>query len=238
MTQRIRFFVQWGFFAVFLTLTLTNRGQIWMGVIFLSIALAAIFGRYYCGWMCPIHTLIRPVKWLSQHLQLTKKKIPRLAQARYMRWIVLSLFLPLLGYTIYTITQGKKFPLPIVIIGFGVLTTFFINERTWHRYLCPWGTLLSATAKFSKFRLAAEGCKTCGLCVKNCPSQAAVLGKRQVSITSQYCLLCLKCRTACPASAISYQSRKDEATLSKDSITTMPGVSAHPPGPGQSPAPG
>jgi len=208
MTQRIRFFVQWGFFAAFLTLTLTNKGQVWMGIIFFSIALAALFGRYYCGWMCPIHTLIRPTSWLSRRLRLTKKTIPGFVKAGYVRWIVLAIFLPLLGYTIYTITQGRKFPLPVLIIGLGVLTTFFINEKTWHRYLCPWGILISATGKLSKFRLAVDGCKTCGLCAKNCPTSAVTLGREQAAITSQYCLLCLKCETACPVPAIRFGSHK------------------------------
>jgi len=207
MIQKVRFICQLFFLGVFLLLTFNNKGQIWMGVIFASIALAAIFGRYYCGWMCPIHTLIRPTRWLSRKLKMTKKNIPDLVQASYIRWLVMLAFLPALGYTIYTITQGKKFPLPVFIIGLGVLTTFFMNEKTWHRYLCPWGILLSATGKFSRFRLAASGCTTCGACVKNCPTETVTLIKKKAKITSQYCLLCLQCQTACPVQAIRYQGQ-------------------------------
>ena len=204
MTQKIRFISQLLFLLIFLTLTFTNKGQIWMAVIFASIALAAIFGRYYCGWMCPIHTLIRPTKWLSRQFKMTKNKIPTTVQAGYIRWIVMLAFLPALGYTIYTITQGKKFPLPVFIIGLGVLTTFFINERTWHRYLCPWGILLSATGRLSRFRLTVKGCNTCGACVNNCPTETIVWEEKKARIKPQYCLLCLQCQTACPVQAIRY----------------------------------
>jgi len=207
MTQKIRFISQLVFLGVFLLLTFSNQGQIWMGVIFLSIALAAIFGRYYCGWMCPIHTLIRPTRWLSQRLKMTKIKIPDIVKKSYVRWVVMAAFLPALGYTIYTIPQGRKFPLPVFIIGLGMLTTFFVNGRTWHRYLCPWGILLSATGKFSRLQLAAKGCTTCGVCVKSCPTEAIALSKNNAEFTSQYCLLCLQCKTACPVQAIRYQVR-------------------------------
>jgi len=206
MVQRIRFISQWVFFAVFLTLMLINKAQIWMGVIFSSIVLAAIFGRYYCGWMCPIHTLIRPTRWLSSRLRLTRKTVPAVLKAGYAKWIVLAIFLPALGFTIYTITQGRKFPLPVFIIGLGVLTTFFINEESWHRYLCPWGILLSATGKFAKFGLVAEGCTRCGTCTKKCPAEAVAVTTEKAEMTPQYCLLCVECQTSCPAKAIRYGS--------------------------------
>jgi len=209
MTQKLRFISQLFFLGVFLLLTFNNKGQIWMGVIFLSVALTVIFGRYYCGWMCPIHTLIRPTRWLSQGLKITKITIPDSVKKSYMRWVVMAVFLPALGYTIYTITQGKKFPLPVFIIGLGMLTTFFINEKTWHRYLCPWGILLSATGKLSRFGLVAAGCTNCGTCVKNCPTETVTLNKKRAEITSQYCLLCLKCKTTCPVQAIRYRGRND-----------------------------
>lgn len=36
-------------------------------------------------------------------------------------------FLGLLAYTIYSITQGRKFPLPLLVIPFGLLTTFILS---------------------------------------------------------------------------------------------------------------
>ncbi|MEL7658927.1 MAG: 4Fe-4S binding protein, partial [Bacillota bacterium] len=126
------------FLALFILLMLINKAQIWMGFIFVSIILAKFFGRYYCGFACPINTLMRPASWLGRKLGTQKKQVPDLLKSQKPRWIAFGIFLLGLSYTIYTITQGRKFPLPLIIIPLGLLTTLFINERSWHRYLCPW----------------------------------------------------------------------------------------------------
>jgi len=137
MTSKIRSFVQVLFLGVFLLLMILGRAQLWMGFIFLSIILAAFFGRFYCGFACPINTLMKPVTWLSKKFGVQKKQVPEFLKSQKLRWTVFGIFLIGLGYTIYTITQGRKFPLPLIIIPLGLLTAFFINEKSWHRYLCP-----------------------------------------------------------------------------------------------------
>lgn len=208
--QTPRLIVQWGFFAFFLALMLTNNAQFWMAFIFLSILLAAIFGRYYCGWICPIYTLIRPTRRLSQKLGWTRESVPEILKTEKPRWIVFILFLGALGYTMYTITQGQKFPLPVFIIGLGVLTTLVMNEDSWHRYLCPWGTLLHLTGRFSrKCFHVNEQCIRCGKCVEVCPAEAVMLNKpHRASIMPKHCLLCAQCRDVCPVSAIHYTHEK------------------------------
>lgn len=122
------------FFMIFLVLMILNRPQVWMGFIFISIFLAAFLGRYYCGWICPIYTMIRPANIIGHKLGTQKEYIPGFFKLKIVRIIVFLLFLIGLAYTIYTIRLGSKFPLPVVIITLGVIVTIFVNQNTWHRY--------------------------------------------------------------------------------------------------------
>ena len=206
--SKVRPLSQGIFFVVFIGLMFTGKAQFWMGFIFISILLSGFFGRYYCGWACPINTLIRPVSWISKKLGLQKKGIPDVLKTEKPRWILFSLFLIGLAYTIYTITQGGKFPLPLIIIPLGLLTTLFINENAWHRYLCPWGVLFSLTGRFAKLglKVSSSNCTSCSLCQLNCPAEAIKVDKKKgAEVDSTYCLLCFKCENNCPTNAISYQ---------------------------------
>lgn len=184
----------------------TNKAQIWMAFLFLSIGLAAFFGRYYCGWICPINTTIRVGNFLGKLFGTQKKGVPKFFKSKGLRVTILVVFLGVLGYTIYTMMNGQKFPLPVIIIGLGVIFTIFINENTWHRYLCPWGILLSFTAKFSKkgLNVNQNGCISCKKCYNSCPAEAIDYDKK-AEVDKRYCLMCYKCQDSCPVDVISYK---------------------------------
>lgn len=204
--QILRRFTQVAFLGVFLYLMISGKAQFWMGFIFTSIALTVFFGRFYCGWACPIHTLMGPVSSLGKVLN-TQKFTPSLLRKGNLRIAVFLLFLVGLGYTIYSITQGRKFPLPLIIIPFGLITTFFINPTAWHRYLCPWGTLFSLTARFSKNGLTAKSCTGCRRCETVCPSESISFENKRANINPTNCLLCFKCQSECRKNALKYSGR-------------------------------
>ena len=204
--QTKRLISQIVFFIIFLVLMLTNKAQIWMAFIFLSIFLAAFFGRFYCGWICPIYTMIRPANLIGHKLGIQKRDIPSIFKSKIVRSIAFILFLIGLGYTIYTIRLGRKFPLPVIIITLGVITTIFVNQNTWHRYLCPWGTLLTFTGRFTKKSLNVnqEGCISCKKCFNICPAEAIHFDKK-AAVMPRYCLICYKCHDICPVDVIHYK---------------------------------
>lgn len=209
--KKLRPIVQVVFLGAFLFSMYLGKAQFWMGLIFISIVLSGYLGRFYCGWICPINTLMRPISFISKKLGLQKKVVPSIFKSELPRRIVFGFFLIGLGYTIYTITQGRKFPLPLIIIPLGLLTTIFINEKTWHRYLCPWGVLFGVTGRFAKLGLEVNGCTNCASCVKVCPGDAVALVKNQPAVVdTQHCLLCLDCQSSCPTNALSYTKRSNK----------------------------
>lgn len=204
--QILRRFTQIAFLGVFLYLMISGKAQYWMGFIFVSIALAAFFGRFYCGWACPIHTLMGPVNLLGKTLN-TQKPTPPVLRKGNLRIAVFLVFLVGLGYTIYSITQGRKFPLPLIIIPFGLVITIFINPTAWHRHLCPWGTFFSLTGRFSKNGLAAKSCIGCRKCKPVCPTESISFDEMEAKIDPTNCLLCFKCQSTCRKNALKYTGR-------------------------------
>ncbi|GAA0178318.1 4Fe-4S binding protein [Clostridium sediminicola] len=204
MIKKIKPFVQISFLLLFLLSMLSGKAQIWMAFIFLSIVLAGFFGRFYCGWACPINTFIRPVSFLKKKMNIGKSNIPTFFKSQKPRTVTFIAFIIGLAYTIHTITQGRKFPLPLIIIPMGILATLFINEQTWHRYLCPWGTLFSFTSRFSKYGMKAEKCTSCISCVKSCPTDVISVDQTGVKVDKANCLLCFECTNSCPVNTIKY----------------------------------
>lgn len=210
--QKFRPVIQVLFLGLFLLLMVKGKAQLWMAFIFLSIVLSSYFGRFYCGWACPINTLIRPVAAISKRLGLQKKGISSMLKSGKPRIVVFILFLAGLGYTIYTISQGRKFPLPLIIIPLGLITTLFINELAWHRYLCPWGVLFSLTGRFAKVGMQVEGCNSCSACIKVCPGGAVTVAKKQPAVVdSTHCLLCFECQKSCTSNALNYRKLSEKS---------------------------
>lgn len=205
--SKIRPFIQALFFITFLLAFINGQTQFWMAFVFLSIILASIFGRYYCGFICPINTIIHPIQVLKDKAGFSSKNIPNFLKSEKPRLLLFALFVIGLGITINAMINGLKFPLPIIIISIGILTTLFINENSWHRYLCPWGFLLSITGSFSKYGLKVnEKCISCKICEKVCPAEAVkVENNEKAELFKKHCLLCFKCKKKCPTKAIHYK---------------------------------
>ena len=100
MIKKIRTLVQLVFLGIFLLLMLKNKAQLWMGFIFISIILTSLFGRFYCGWACPINTLIRGMNWIKKKFNIKDKSIPEVLKSEKPRRVIFVLFLIGLGYTI------------------------------------------------------------------------------------------------------------------------------------------
>ncbi|MBA2858371.1 polyferredoxin [Methanococcus maripaludis] len=205
--SKIRPFIQVLFFIIFLWTFISGQTQFWMVFVFLSIIFAGIFGRYYCGFICPINTIIHPIQILKDKAGFSSKNIPNFLKSEKPRLLLMLLFIVGLGITVNAMINGSRFPLPIIIISIGILTTLLFNENSWHRYLCPWGFLLSITGHFSNYGLNVnEKCISCKICENVCPAEAVkVENKQNAEIFKKHCLLCLKCELKCPTNAITYK---------------------------------
>ena len=191
--------------ALVVVLTKNDKLQMWF-IIFLAGVVVSLFaGRLFCGWVCPMNTIFRFIDVLYKKLKIQRFTAPAILKNNTVRIAFLLLFIA--GMVIVKIT-GLHINLLLYIILFSVLITLFINEEFWHRYLCPFGTILSFTSRKSGHSLTIdeEACISCGKCQKVCPSQSiATLENTKRRNQANECLLCFQCVDACPQDVCNYK---------------------------------
>lgn len=54
------------FFALFIFLLFNGKIILWLALYSVSLLVALLFGRVYCGYVCPMNTLMIPTEALSK----------------------------------------------------------------------------------------------------------------------------------------------------------------------------
>lgn len=189
--------------ALFIVLLIKGNIQAWMVIFVASTLLTLLFSRFYCGWLCPINTLIKPISWVKQKMKIKRKQLPAWIQSDVLRFIFLFVFLAAFGFVFIS---GKKLPVLPILLGLGVVLSIFFDEALWHRHLCPYGTILSFPGRFSKkaMTIDEELCNNCQRCTRVCPSNAIIKNEKH-QIIKKECLVCHECERVCNQDAISYR---------------------------------
>lgn len=189
--------------VLFIILIVLGKVQLWMAIFGVSLLLSTYFGRFYCGYICPINTSMEVIDNNADKNKRKRKIVPETFKKPWIRYGVLILFL---GTMIVVFKTGRKLPVLPVLFGLGIILTIFYKPEFWHRYLCPYGSLLSIFSKFNKksYVVLDNNCIRCGKCVRTCPSDAIIWESKNEYpvIISNECLQCGKCKEVCPSKAI------------------------------------
>lgn len=202
---KYRKWIQWLALLVFGFLIFKGRAQVWV-ILFVGGLLVSTFrGRLYCGYLCPINTVMEVIDNNAETKKRKRLKTPNWMKSNIVRGIALAMFL---GTMVLVFRTGKKLPVLPVLFLLGVLLTTIFEPSLWHRYLCPYGTLFSIFSKKNKigYKVEDEGCIKCGICVRACPTDAIVWESKQSDpvIKKNECIVCGKCEEKCPQEIISY----------------------------------
>lgn len=203
--------IQIGSLILFGVLMYFGKVQLWMGVFFLSLILSIFLGRFYCGYLCPINT---PMEGIDNSRRKNKKKgrkTPNWVKNKFVRYGMLLVFL---GSMVFVFKTGKKLPVLPILLLLGVLFTLVFEPSFWHRYLCPFGTLFSIFSKRTNRGFSIEeGCIRCGICVKNCPSDAIAWDNtlENPEILKNECLVCGRCEELCPEEVIDFTNKESKS---------------------------
>ncbi|KXA89714.1 hypothetical protein AKJ62_02480 [candidate division MSBL1 archaeon SCGC-AAA259D14] len=192
------------FLTVFFGLIWTGFTQVWLVIFGVGVIGSLFFGRFYCGWVCPINTLSRPIKWVYKKSGKNRLKTPSILRKNVWRWVALIAFI---SGIVYVKTTGLRLPvfLIVVLIGAGFFLVF--GEETFHKYLCPYGAILSVASKFARYGLIVDKseCIGCGKCQEVCPNNTIITLDSDVRyIEDRECLNCFRCEESCPVDVIKY----------------------------------
>jgi len=194
------------------------------------LALTLVFGRFFCGFICPLGTaidlfdsLLRRPRTRATRLQYLKYGVLLLLVAAaafgstFIAWFdplaiaerVLALVFHPTGTRIaalFGVTRIQRYSeLVIALASFAaILGLGFIAPRFWCRNVCPLGGIFALFSRISlfKFTFAAE-CRDCSLCERVCPTGAIDSARRRID--SGECIACLACRYRCPGRSVSYR---------------------------------
>ena len=191
--------------VLMVVLLMNGKLQLWFGVFAVGVIVSVFAGRFYCGWVCPMGTLFRPIGWMYKKLGIKRIKTPTFFKKPWIRIVFLILFIAAMVLT--KVLKLKVNILPYMI-AFSVVLTLFFAEDLWHQHLCPFGTILSISSRFSKKGITIDenACIACGKCQKVCPSQSIVtLESKKRENRANECLLCYKCQDVCPPNTCNYE---------------------------------
>ena len=197
--------------GLFILLVILGKFQLWLLVYAGGIIASLFFGRIYCAYVCPMHTVMGPVGNISRKIGLQRKKIPS--------WLTD----PKLAFALLVLSVGSmifvkrifsvQVPVLPILFALSIVVTLFLPDAVWHKGLCPYSVLLRISARFSRFSRAvdAHSCTRTHKCLKVCPAGAITMDGPQKSarIDKSLCLQCELCTDICPRSAISFGRLKN-----------------------------
>lgn len=187
-------------------------------LVLVAIAMALIFRKAFCSWLCPVGLVsewlarlgrmafgrnFRPWHWADVLLRGLKYALMAFFVFAVIRMdgAALLSFLESPYNRVADVKMGLFFTemgtVGLAVMGVLVIGSVFV-QAFWCRYLCPYGALLGLFSWFSPSRVTrnATACVDCALCDKACPSRLPVASS--VQIASPDCSGCLDCVAACP----------------------------------------
>ena len=187
----------------------------------LPIAVALIFGRVFCSWMCPQNTLSEWVDWLQRklfHRRWVKEHHFKYGRnpASFWFWLIFGFLLiatliagfPLLAYlsapgiitsTLSQAVLGMGIGVEILLVVIILLIEAAIFRRFWCKYFCPVGAFLALfrTARTWRISFQPQACDCkpgTAPCYTVCPLH---LAPKETESLYPYCINCGLCVAFC-----------------------------------------
>jgi ferredoxin-type protein NapH len=219
------------FFGLKLSDPLAALGQMAAGMTFywplwltalIPIGLTVVFGRFFCGWICPATFIYELNSNFASWLRWAGVKVGNRHFDKRIKYGVLALGLigsaatgSVLVAAIYPpAIVGREIYYMIGIGGFGAGAMFFtgtllfdllVARRGFCRYVCPGGALYSLLGRYRLLRIrrVVETCNDCAKCNAVCEFDLDPLRDG----FGQECNNCTACIAVCPTDALTFAFR-------------------------------
>ena len=186
----------------------------------IPVLFSVLFGRFYCGWICPASFLYE----LNSNLAILLRRMGLHTGHRHLdkrfKYLVLAAGLVFSMVTgsiavaaIYPpAVVGRELYYAIALGGFGAGSVFFVAtllfdllvaQRGFCRYLCPGGALYSLLGRYRLLRIQriVGNCNDCAKCNAVCEFGLDPLRDG----FGQECNNCTACIAVCPTDALTFE---------------------------------
>ncbi len=203
---------------------LTLYWPFWLTAL-IPIAVTMVFGRFFCGWICPANFLYELNSNFASWLHWAGLRLGNRHFDKRLKYGVLALGLigsamsgSVLVAAVYPpAIIGREIYYGIALGGFGAGTVFFlitllfdlmVARRGFCRYLCPGGALYSLLGRYRlvRIRRIAETCNDCAKCNAVCEFDLDPLHDG----FGQECTNCAACIAICPTDAMTFVIRPSD----------------------------
>ena len=171
---------------------------------FVPLAAALLFGRVFCGAVCPMGALQELLGWRARGVPRRLDRVLRLGG-----WLMLGgaiaaaaleLALPICRFDPFITLFRRTGPLEMWLFTGAFLLFCILVARPYCRWVCPYAKLLGIFAKFSFLgrRIDVGTCGRCGACESKCPVDAIKDGRVDLFA----CVACGRCTENCARRAV------------------------------------
>jgi polyferredoxin len=183
----------------------------------ITIIIAIIFRRSFCGLICPFGAIQELFGKIGQKIFKRKFIVPSKIDKplRYLKYIVLVVTVfyawktaglwmsPYDPWSAYAhLPEGlasvwSESAFGLILLGITLIGSL-LYDRFFCKYLCPMGALYGIIGKISPFKVVRNenACISCGKCNKVCPMNIDVQHAKEVK--SAECINCQTCVLDCP----------------------------------------
>lgn len=194
------------FLGIFIFLLVSGKNMLWFALFGVSLIVAIVFGRVFCGYVCPMNTLMIPTEWISKKLKIQTDKTPKWLSSGKFGWVTLigSIAIMILGKRVL----NKNIPIILIWLVLAILVAIRYKPAVFHNLICPFGVLQKVFGRFAIFseRVDKSKCIGCKKCEKVCPSAAIEVDEsdKKAEIDRSLCFQCTNCVQVCPTDCIHY----------------------------------
>ena len=187
---------------------------------------AAVGGRVFCSWVCPVNLVTDSASWLRRRLHITSGRAPR-GGLRYALLGAVLVASAVTGHTVWEAVNPVSLTQRALIFGgsvaWGAVAAVFLFDllvapRGWCGHVCPVGAAYALIGAKSLLRVSARHasrCNDCADCFAVCPEPQVIVmplkgkGGHGPVITDRECTNCGRCIDVCGPDVFTFTHRFD-----------------------------